>query len=283
MSWSRMGIGVVAGALLLLVPLRSEAQEPEEAPLEWGAFEPSFQTPEGGEPDEPDPKDDEPATVVAVVDSDGRPVDGEIRARVDVNVAVAVHDGGGEGEEGETEEEQRSRGKHFIAEASGGLMLTPGFGGSSHLLVGAGGRRPGGFLRFYAIGGLAHASVRSTLQRDGLRYEHSRHHLDVVAGLRIYVPVVGPVRIFTDFLGGGSHMWSNLAGGTFGEYRAQGWRPVFIWAFGLQVRVTQELSVGGRFGLRSTSDPLQDLHEYVGETRATGLMVDLGATVSWHF
>ncbi|MBO6939187.1 MAG: hypothetical protein JJ863_29725 [Deltaproteobacteria bacterium] len=279
MSWSRMGIGA-ALAWLLATPAHAQEAEVEDAPLEWASIEPTFA--DASEEPAPDPKDDEPATVVAVVDSEGEPVDAEVRARVNVNVAVAVHDGDAEGD-GQGEEEPASSGHHFFAEASAGLMLTPGFGSSSHLLVGAGGRRPGGFLRFYAIGGLAHASVTSSHQRDGLRYEHSRHHLDVIAGLRIYVPVVGPVRLFTDFLGGGSHMWSSLEGGTFGEYRAQGWRPVFIWAAGLQVRVTQELSVGGRFALRSTSDPLEDLHEHVGETQATGLMVDLGATVSWHF
>ena len=273
MAWSRMGMTAAAVTLLVALPARAQVAEDDE-PLEWGAIEPAF---EG--PDAPDPKDDEPATVIAVVDSDGSPTDSELRARVDVNVDVAVHDGGGEGEA----EGSPSRGKHFIAEGSAGLMLTPGFGGSSHLLLGAGGRRPGGFLRFYAIGGLAHASVRSSHARDGLRYEHSRHHLDVIAGLRIYVPVTGPVRLFTDLLGGGSHMWSNLEGGPFDAYRAQGWRPVFIWAIGLQVRVTQELSVGGRLALRSTSDPLEELHEHVGETQATGLMVDLGGTVSWHF
>lgn len=224
--------------------------------------------------DDEAPKEDE-VTVVDALDPDDD-LD-EVNVNVDVNVSVDVRAPATE------PYIERPRSKHFIAEASGGITFTPGLGGASHLLLGAGGRLRGGFLRFYAMGGLSHESIRASHFEGGAQLESSRPHLDVIMGLRVYVPLFGPLRPFTDFLGGGSHVWSSVNGGAVGDYDARGWRRVFIWAIGLHVRVTQDLSVGGRVSLRTTGDPLEDLREHLGLSDAGGLSLSLGGTASWHF
>ncbi len=263
----------------------AEAQEEQrEVPLLWSEIQPSV----GVDPEEPKDREvtvvevleDDEALDPAAADPQGDPPTAESapqHAQVDVNVRVAVHGAPSE------DAPEAPRGKHFLAEASGGLTFTPGLGGAGHLLLGAGGRLAGGYLRFYAIGGLGYASVTGSHFDEGFQYEASRHHLDVLMGLRIYAPLFGPLRLFTDFLGGGSHVWSSVQGGTFGAYEAQGWRGVFVWGIGLQVRVTQELSVGGRLALRTAGDPLSELRDYLGLDDTGGLSVNLGGTVSWHF
>ena len=264
-----MALWVVGAAGAAQAQAPEAADAAEEAPLQWVEVEPSFGSA---------PKDD--AGVEPVDEEDPGE---DIRATLDVNVRVAVHGELGEGEGEPDGEPPASSGHHFLAEASGGLVLAPGLGGVSHLLVGAGGRRPGGLLRFYGIAGLSQASVRLGGQSGGLPYESVHHQLDLVAGLRIYVPLFGPLRLFTDLLGGGTHGWSEILGGTFGAYEAQGWRKLFVGALGLQVRVTQSLSVGGRFGFRWAEDPLADLREHLGLDSMSGRSVSLGATVTWHF
>lgn len=236
-----------------------------------------------------DPVDPPSVEIVETVDddidmnsadsSDADATEEELRVAMNVRVNVSVPEPSNSTSEGSVDRSSR----HFIAEASGGLMLSPGMGGTSHLLIGAGGRRRGGFLRFYAIGGLSHSSlVRHEWVSRGSRYESSSHQLDVTMGLRIYVPLFGPLRLFTDVLGGGSHVWSSVQGETFGDRAARGWRRVFSWAIGLQVRVTRDLSVGGRLALRVAGDPLEDLREHLGDEELEKAL-SLGGTVSWHF
>jgi len=201
------------------------------------------------------------------------------RVDLDVNVRVETHDAEGE-------EPERRRGTHFLFELSGGVTLAMGpggeVGGASQLLLGAGGRLSGGWLRFYMLAGLSHATLRSSVQSDGLGYDATRHHLDLVLGLRVYAPIYGPVRLFTDFLAGGTHAWSELGGGPLGARRQDGWAGVAQWGFGLQVRVLHELSVGGRLGLRWAGDPLDELREHVGfGDERPSLTLTGGA--AWHF
>ena len=206
-------------------------------------------------------------------------------ARIDVNVGVQV-EVRGEGNDEPEPEGHTGPGTHFLAEAGGGLTFGPGSSGDighhSHVLLGAGGRLNGGWLRFYALAGLVHTSVTSSGTRDGLQYDARQSHLDVVVGLRVYAPIFGPLRLFTDFLGGGTHARARLLGGPTGTQEARSWHGVAHWGFGLQVRIKRELSVGGRLGLRWSGDDLNALRGVAGlsdETRSLSLSMG----VAWHF
>lgn len=195
---------------------------------------------------------------------------------VDVDVAVNVNV---EVPEGDPPEAPRAKATHFFTELAGGVSFAGDMGGATQLFIGAGGKRAGGFLRFYLVAGLEHVTLRSSEQRD---YAGTTHALDLLVGLRIYVPVVGPVRLFTDLLVGGARSWSTVRGGAFEPTTAREWGGVATWGLGLQVRVTRQLAVGGRLGFRWASDPLEELHAHLGlrEERRTA---NLTGSVAWMF
>ncbi|MEM9071564.1 MAG: hypothetical protein AAGE52_23860 [Myxococcota bacterium] len=179
------------------------------------------------------------------------------------------------------EEPATPKGTYFLAELYAGLNFHEGLGGAGHLLVGAGGRRAGGFLRFYLVGGLGVTTVAQDFRLGGvLQAREERRALDLMIGLRIYAPVFGPFRIFVEALTGGAYVGSNLLR-SGDRWQGSDWSPLGHFAFGLQVRVLHQLSLGLRFGYRITRDPLQEFREGAGLGRGRTASMTAGAT--WHF
>ncbi len=173
-------------------------------------------------------------------------------------------------------------GTHFLAELYGGVTLYQGMGGAGHLVIGAGGKRSGGFFRFYLLGGLGYTSVAQTGNLAGaIDLREQRHSLDLLVGLRVYAPVYdGSIRLFVEVLTGSSRVWAGLERG--GErWDGSDWSPLGVFGFGVQVRILRQLSVGLRFAYRVARDPLQEVRRELGLGRGRTLTMTGGAT--WHF
>ena len=203
-------------------------------------------------------------------------------ANVDVDVEVAS-DTESDADGDSPRRERRSRtesngafkrkGTFFLAEFYGGFAFHDGLGGAGHIYIGTGGKLPKFPWRFYLIGGVGLGYVSHDEPVGGARLTE-RVLLDLQLGLRIYIPLTGPLRLFADVLPSWHMMWHSYEA-TLG-HGLNGSDGVYATtlAFGLQSRVLHELSVGARFAARLGPDPL----------RRPDDPADLSATagITWH-
>ncbi len=170
-------------------------------------------------------------------------------------------------------------GTHVLVEGGGGVTATPGFGLSLGGVLGVGGKLVGFPLRFYGVAevGYATASPAGELQ-SGASFGESRTHFSLALGLRIFVPVFGPLRLFAEGLGGAALSQATLerhGGGA--ALSASEWQPAATVGAGMQVRVLHELSLGLRLRWLITGDPLGALPD-----RGSHVPTSLMLTVGWH-
>src|SRR5262245_61080270 len=165
-------------------------------------------------------------------------------------------------------------GQFFFAEVQPGIEVgeEPASGGALALQTGVGGSWAGSLPRFFLT----------------LRYEHAgidhgpsrREYDDVAAGLRILVPVVEPVRIYGEALGGVTDARATLARDGLPMLDSARMRPLFQLAAGVQIRFHTNFSIGGRIAqswLDESPDALAMVaHEPIENTRTTFALV-LGA------
>jgi hypothetical protein len=174
-------------------------------------------------------------------------------------------------------------GTHFIAEINGGGSFTGNVGPAVGGVLGVGGKLRGFPLRFYLIGELSWASVSSegTLPSGSLAFREERSYRDLALGLRIYVPVYGPLRLFVDAMGGGSHAAALMEREGLSTLSTNDWNAVGLLASGVQVRLFHHLSIGLRARVVLGGDNLEGLRQLVGTDTPTRTSMTAGLT--WHF
>lgn len=167
-----------------------------------------------------------------------------------------------------------------VLELNAGATLGSELGEAGGALFGVGGKPVGFPWRFYFIGEIGQAHVRDAGFEPGGQYATDRRYWNVAAGLRIYVPVWGPVRVFGDATLGGAYVSSSLARPDLTPLTSEDWYILGAVSAGVQVRVLHQLSFGLRAKLLLTNDGLSELRETLGIASAVPAMVTLGLT--WH-
>lgn len=182
------------------------------------------------------------------------------------------------------EPERPRPGTHFIAEANGG---TTGFGSGGPVfggLLGAGGKLPRFPPRFYVIGELSQrwSSERGRLD-GGIAYEDERQLTDLGVGLRIYLPVWGPVRVFGDAQLGRSYATASYRSDTAPRStRDAGWINMAQVSVGPQVRILHHVSVGARARYTINEELVLDSSDGPAR-RAGGNRASFTGTLTAHF
>lgn len=178
---------------------------------------------------------------------------------------------------------RQRRGTHFLAEINGGTSISGKPGLSVGGLLGVGGKLRGFPLRFYLVGEFSYATggQEGTLASPSLAFREERSYRDLAAGLRIYVPIWGPLRLFVDGMGGGSYVSASFDREGLSPLAASDWYGLGLVATGLQVRLFHHMSVGVRAKLVFTRDGLAEMREMMGVDTAMRSSVTAGLT--WHF
>jgi opacity protein-like surface antigen len=183
------------------------------------------------------------------------------------------------------EDAAQRRGTHFILELSGGLLTTAHVGPAFSAVVGAGGKPPGVPLRFYAITEVSYADGRAGARGDSSTQDlpDQRRYLDLRGGVRAYLPILGPVRLFADALVGGTYIDAQLGSESSpaGPIVRQGWKTLVALGGGLQVRFLRHLSVGLRSTVVLTRQDIGDMRAL--STRQSQFRTNVMAGLTWHF
>jgi hypothetical protein len=170
---------------------------------------------------------------------------------------------------------RRPPSQFFLLEASLGLSLADrgdALGFDAGLTVGVGGKLRHFPPRFFLLGSFGGGVARTRGDHNSTPFALATNHLDLLGGLRILIPIFGPVRIYGDVLGGMTRV-----GGTLDRYgamslAAESFEPMLTLAAGLSLRVHTNLSLGlrARFDLVRGEDPL---------AAAAGLPSGMGRTL----
>lgn len=167
-------------------------------------------------------------------------------------------------------------GTHFLLEAYGGANFAQGIGSTVGLRGGVGGKVPGLPLRLYWLNEVSYSSSRSA----GGAFIDESDVLDAATGIRGYVPIWGPVRIFGDALVGGTYTSTTLQGPSLRPARAGNWYGSGLLGGGVQFRILPSLSLGVRVLARLTRDPFAELRSRLKLNSSVPFTVSAGAT--WH-
>ena len=180
--------------------------------------------------------------------------------------------------------QRREAATHFLIELNGGGSpfgaRGPSFGG----IFGVGGSlRAIPFLRFYLVSELAYSQSSENGQSPALQgaFRDERTHRDLAFGLRIYLTLGGPVRFFSDVMGGASYLDGSIDRPDLPLRSASGWSPLATVSTGLQVRFIRQLAVGVRVRFVLTGDELDGLRAAMGSESARPIAMTAGLT--WHF
>jgi hypothetical protein len=174
-------------------------------------------------------------------------------------------------------------GTHFLVEVYGGGAVAGGSGPTFGGLIGVGGKPPLVPFRFYLIGELAFSSSGDEGIAPALgstfRDERTRGEIDL--GLRMYVPVWGPVRLFGDILGGGSHVTATFARRGWATLSEDYWQGTVVAAAGLQLRLFTRLALGTRVRFTLLDEDADRLRTAIGA--ASDRPIAWTAGMTWHF
>jgi hypothetical protein len=178
---------------------------------------------------------------------------------------------------------RRARPTHFLAEIAGGVLFTSDPGMALGAILGVGGKFRGFPPRFYLIGEFSYgtATTEGLNQGAAREFQDSRSFRDVGGGLRIYLPIYGPLRLFGDLVFGGSHVSANLKRTDAPVVQAAGWTPLVQVGAGLQLRVMHHMSVGIRSKVVVLDQDLAGLYAAVG--RVPPVRQTWTASLAWHF
>lgn len=175
---------------------------------------------------------------------------------------------------------------HFIAELHGGSTTYGGGGPVLSALFGVGGKLRGFPPIFYLVGEASYSASRESggLPTTGIGYRDERSAFDLLAGLRIYLPIYGPVRLFGEAAIGTSHVNADFSRDGHPTLVADDWTVLTRLGAGLQVRVFHTLSVGARFNATIVDEGLESYNEALRNAGTSGTMrTMLTASVTWHF
>jgi hypothetical protein len=177
----------------------------------------------------------------------------------------------------------RQDGSHFLVEVNGGGTLVGGRGPMVGGLFGVGGKLRRLPFRFYAISEFAYSGstdegISTAL---GLPFRDQRARRDLDFGLRVYLPIWGPVRIFGDVLGGASYLTATLQRDGLPTLSSGAWQGHAVAATGLQIRIISQLSIGARVRFALTGEEPDALRATMGATSHQPITFMAGMT--WHF
>jgi hypothetical protein len=177
----------------------------------------------------------------------------------------------------------RQDGTHFLAEVNGGGTVSGGRGPMVGGLLGIGGKLRALPFRFYLVGEFAYSGgiddgISPTL---GTSFRDERARRDLDFGLRVYLPLLGPVRLFGDVLGGASYVTTSLERQGLPTLSGGGWSGLAVAAVGLQVRLISQLSFGARVRFALTSEETDGLRATMGSSSHRPITCMAGMT--WHF
>ena len=165
-------------------------------------------------------------------------------------------------------------GQFFFAEVQPGIEVgeEPASGRALALQTGVGGSWAGSLPRFFLTGRYEHAGIDFGPSQ--------RKYDDAALGLRILVPIVEPVRIYGEALGGITNAQASLDRMDGPRLESERVRPLFQLALGVQVRFHPNFSIGGRIAQSWLDDGPDALaivnHSAIENTRTTFALV-LGA------
>jgi len=172
------------------------------------------------------------------------------------------------------------RGTHFLLQATAGFSCDESMGLGYGLLLGAGGKLRGFPPRFY----LLFEGARQTHDQGGVgttgTLTSNFTGTDVAGGLRILMPIAGPLRIYGDVLVGGTYGEFGLQRGDGTLRESQRWSPLVDLAAGIDFRFHRNLSAGLRFK-GHLLDPTPSWMKGLGGSASRG--GELGATLTAHF
>jgi hypothetical protein len=139
------------------------------------------------------------------------------------------------------------RGTHFLVQATTGFSCDESMGLGYGVLLGAGGKLRGFPPRFYLLVEASRATHDRESSGGGGTLTSTFTGTDIAGGLRVLMPVSGPLRLYADVLVGGTH-------GEYGVTRAEGtpresqrWSPLVDLAAGMDFRIHHNFSAGLRF------------------------------------
>jgi len=140
----------------------------------------------------------------------------------------------------------RSRGTHFIAEPFAGSHIQGAGSFAWGGFVGYGGKPRGTPLRFYILAGFMRSSDHRTgyVSDPPVRTTYDLGLTDVDAGVRMVVPLVGPLRLSTELMLGASIADASLMNASVGTTHQNHADPHLMLGIGPQLRILNELSVG---------------------------------------
>jgi hypothetical protein len=171
-------------------------------------------------------------------------------------------------------------GTHFLVQATTGFSCDSSMDLGYSLLLGAGGKLPGLPPRFY----LLFEASRATHDRDSSRnagtLTSSFTGTDVAGGLRILMPVAGPLRLYGDVLVGATHGEFGLARGDETPRESQRWSPLVDLAAGLDFQIHRNFSAGLRFKAHLLDPTPAWLKDQGGSASRGG---EIAATLTAHF
>jgi hypothetical protein len=178
---------------------------------------------------------------------------------------------------------QKRKGTHFIAEINGGATLAGNGGFDVGGLVGVGGKLRGFPPRFYLVGEFAFSTYGNSGTVSGIpkHYHEGNRYRDMALGLRVYIPIFGPFRLFADLLGGATHASGTLERTGLTTLMASGWSPLGLVGLGVQFRLFHHLSLGLRGKIVFSDDGMQALHDFVATDPI--IRTSLSAGLTWHF
>src|SRR5215471_12246319 len=167
-------------------------------------------------------------------------------------------------------------GQFFFAEVQPGVEVgeEPASGAALALQTGVGGSWAGSLPRFFLTMRYEHAGIENGASR--------RDYDDVAAGLRILIPVVEPLRIYGEALGGFTDAHATLARYNLPTLESVRMRPLVQLAAGVQVRFHTNFSVGARIA-ESWLDDSPDALALIGHTPIENTRTTLALVLGAHF
>jgi hypothetical protein len=172
------------------------------------------------------------------------------------------------------------RGTHFLVQATTGFSCDESMGLGYSLLLGAGGKLRGFPPRFYLIFETARATHDRESTGSGGTLTSSFTGTDVAGGLRVLMPVAGPLRLYADVLVGGTYGEFAVARGDGTPREAQRWTPLVDLAAGMDFRVHRNFSAGLRFK-GHLLDPTPSWMKGMGGSASR--VGEIAATLTAHF
>jgi hypothetical protein len=169
----------------------------------------------------------------------------------------------------------------FFVEAQPGIESgeQPGIGPTLGIEAGVGGSWRGSRPRFFlVVRGAISASTASGTQGGISRREYD----DVAGGLRLLVPIVGPLRLYAEMLAGATVASASLERHDLPALDEQHLRPLAEVALGASLRLSDRFSVGVR-GQLSMHDQAPDAIAAAAGVPMSLPRAAVATTLTFHF